>query len=77
MFNPVQSVSFLNPPVTHYFNPHDLAVMRHAYHLACQERPMAAWTESQRMTLAKAIVIVYNPILSEAALVAAAFDLMA
>ena len=51
--------------------------MRHAYHVACQERPMAVWTESQRLILAKAIVVVYNPILSEAALLTAAFDLVA
>ncbi len=77
MLNSVQGASFFKPPVTHYFNPDDLAVMRHAYHVACQERPMAAWTEAQRLTLAKAIVVVYNPILSETALLAAAFDLMA
>lgn len=77
MLNSVQSVSFFEPPVTHYFNPDDLAIMRHAYHVACQERPMAVWTESQRLILAKAIVVVYNPILTEAALVTAAFDLVA
>ena len=77
MLNTLRSELFSAPPATHYFNPEDLAAMRHAYHVACQERPMAAWTEAQRMTLAKAIVVVYNPILSEAALVGTAFDLMA
>ena len=77
MLSSVQSSSDFVPPVTHYFHPDDLAIMRHAYHAACQERPMAAWTEAQRLILAKAIVVVYNPILSEAALVAAAFELLA
>jgi hypothetical protein len=77
MLNTLRSEPFFAPPATHYFNPEDLATMRHAYHVACQERPMAAWTEAQRLILAKAIVVVYNPILSEAALLGAAFDLMA
>ena len=77
MLNTVRNDSFFTPPATHYFNPEDLATMRHAYHMACQERPLAAWTEAQRLTLAKAIVVVYNLILSETALLGAAFDLMA
>ena len=77
MLNIMKSPSYFAPPQTHYFTPEDLATMRHAYHVACQERPMAVWTEAQRMTLAKAIVVVYNPILPEASLLGAAFDLMA
>jgi hypothetical protein len=77
MLNSVQSISFSTPPVTRFFSPEDLATMRHAYHVACQERPMAVWTEAQRLTLAKAVVVVYNPILSEAGLLDAAFDLIA
>jgi hypothetical protein len=77
MLNTMKSEAFFAPPQTHYFSPQDLAAMRHAYHVACQERPLAVWTEAQRLILAKAIVVVYNPILSEAALLTAAFDLMA
>ena len=77
MLSSLKIDSFVTPPPTHYFNPEDLATMRHAYHVACQERAMAAWTEAQRLILAKAIVVVYNPVLSETALLGAAFDLMA
>ena len=77
MLNIVKSDSFFTPPATHYFSAEDIARMRHAYHVACQERPLAVWTDAQRLTLAKAIVVVYNPILSEVALLGAAFDLMA
>ena len=76
MLNSVKSSSVFERPVTHCFLPEDLAIMRHAYHTACQERPMAAWTDAQRLTLAKAIVVVYNPVLTEAALVSAAFELL-
>lgn len=76
MLNSVQSSSTFERPVTNYFSPEDLAIMRHAYRAACRERPMAAWTESQRLILAKAIVVVYNPILPEAVLVFAALELM-
>lgn len=76
MLNSVQTSPSFEAPVTHYFLPEDLAIMRHAYHTACQARPMAVRTEAQRLILAKAIVVVYNSVLSEAALVTAAFDLM-
>jgi len=77
MLDTMKSPSYFVPPQTHYFTPEDLATMRHAYHVACQERPMAVRTEAQRLTLAKAIVVVYNPILPETALLGAAFDLIA
>jgi hypothetical protein len=72
----MKSSSFQPPPEPHYFAPEDIAAMRHAYHAACQERPLAADTEAQRLTLAKAIVVVYNPIFSEPAMVAAAWLLV-
>ena len=76
MLNSARRQSFYDPPETHYFSPEDLALMRHAYCVACQERPLAAWTEAQRLILAKAIVVVFSPVLTEAALVAAAFAIL-
>ena len=76
MLNIMKSPSDFVPPVQHYFNPEDLAIMRHAYHIACQERPLAVWTETQRLILAKAIVVVYNSVLPEEAMVAAAWQLV-
>ena len=63
-------------PAGTHFQPEELALMKRAFDTACQERPLAAHTEAQRLILAKAIVVVYNPILSEAELVAAAWLLI-
>ena len=49
--------------------------MRHAYHTACVERPKAVQTQTQRLTLAKAIVVVFDSVLPETAVVAAAWNL--
>ena len=77
MLKTVNNSTVFAPPETHYFSPEDLAALRHAYRIACQERPLAVKTEAQRLILAKAIVVVYNPVLTEAALLSAAFELMA
>ena len=49
--------AFLVPPESNYFHPEDLASMRQAFKTACRERPLAASTKAQRLTLAKAIVV--------------------
>jgi hypothetical protein len=77
MLNTAKSLSFFELPDTQYFNSDDVVAMRHVYYIACQERPLAAWTEAQRLTLAKAIVAVYEPELSEEALLEAAFQKIA
>lgn len=56
-----------------YFDPEDLAVMRHAYYTACGDRPNAVQTHHQRLVLAKAIVVVFDSNLPEAAIVDAAW----
>jgi hypothetical protein len=65
----------LEEPAYHYFSPEDLALMRHAYHTACAERPTAVQTPAQRLTLAKAILVVFDSLLPETAVVAAAWHL--
>lgn len=62
-----------NDPYYHYFCPEDLAAMRHAYYTACVQRPKAVHTHQQRMTLAKAIVVVFNSTLPESVIVDAAW----
>jgi hypothetical protein len=57
----------------HYFSPEDLAAMRHAYYTASRDRPKAVETHQQRMTLAKAIVVVFNSALPESAIIDAAW----
>jgi hypothetical protein len=77
MLNTAKMHSFFELPETQYYSSDDVAAMRHVYYIACQERPLAAWTEAQRLTLAKAIVAVYEPKLSEEALLEAAFQKIA
>jgi hypothetical protein len=60
----------------HYFSPEDLAAMRHAYYTASMERPRAVQTHAQRLTLAKAIVVVFDSTLAETSIVAAAWLLL-
>jgi hypothetical protein len=60
-------------PHYHYFCPEDLAAMRHAYYTACRDRPKAVQTHQQRMTLAKAIVVVFESTLPESAIIDAAW----
>ena len=50
--------------------------MRHAYYTACMRRPMAVQTPTQRLTLAKAIVVVFDSTVGEASIVAAAWHLL-
>ena len=72
MLNTVKHVPYEDPDY-HYFCPEDLAAMRHAYYTACRERPLAVQTHQQRITLAKAIVVVFDSTLPEAAIVDAAW----
>ena len=57
----------------HYFSPEDLAAMRHAYYTASVQRPKAVQTHAQRLTLAKAIVVVFDSTLSASAIADAAW----
>jgi hypothetical protein len=59
-----------------YFSPEDLAAMRHAYYTASMQRPKAVQTHDQRLTLAKAIVIVFDSTLPETLIVDAAWLLV-
>ena len=72
MLNVLKSVPFEDPEF-HYFSPEDLAAMRHAYYTASMQRPKSVQTHKQRMTLAKAIVVVFDSTLSERAVVDAAW----
>jgi hypothetical protein len=63
-------------PEYHYFNPDDLAAMRRAYYAASIQRPRAVQTQEQRLTLAKAIVVVFDSSLPETAIVDAAWMLV-
>ena len=67
--------TFLVPAASNYFRPEDIAIMRHAYNAACNERPTSASTEDQRLGLAKAIVVAFKPDLSEEQLVATVLNL--
>ena len=59
MLNTFKSVPFEDPDYQ-YFSPEDLAAMRHAYYTASIQRPKAVQTHAQRMTLAKAILVVFD-----------------
>jgi adenosylcobinamide amidohydrolase len=72
MLNALKSVPF-DDPEYHYFSPEDLAAMRHAYYTASMQRPIAVQTHLQRMTLAKAILVVFDSTLSESAMIDAAW----
>ena len=63
-------------PEYHYFSPEDLAAMRHAFYTACIERPKAVQTHGQRLTLAKAIVVVFDSTLPETSIIDAAWLLL-
>lgn len=71
MLNTLKNAHY-DEPEYHYFSPEDLATMRHAYYTACRERPKAVQTHEQRMTLAKAIVVVFDSTLPESVIVDAA-----
>ena len=75
MLNTLEIVSF-KATEYYYFSPEDLAAMRHAYYTASMQRPKAVQTHSQRMTLAKAIVVVFNSTLPEKTIVDAAWLLV-
>ncbi len=60
-------------PEYHYFSPEDLAAMRHAYYTASVQRPKAVQTHEQRLTLAKAIVVVFDSTLPASAIADAAW----
>ena len=75
MLNTVKNEPY-DEPDYHYFSPEDLAAMRHAYYTACVERPVAVQTHAQRLTLAKAIVVVFDSTLAETSIVAAAWLLL-
>ena len=72
MLNNLKSVS-IEEPEYHCFSPEELAAMRHAYYTACRDRPKAVQTHQQRMTLAKAIVVVFESTLPESAIIDAAW----
>jgi hypothetical protein len=75
MLNTLKHVP-LEDPEYHYFSPEDLAAMRHAYYAASRDRPKAVQTHEQRMTLAKAIVVVFESTLPETAIIDAAWLMM-
>ncbi len=75
MLNTLKNVP-CDDPEYHYFSPEDLAAMRHAYYTACMERPKAVETPAQRLTLAKAIVVVFDSTFSETSIIAAAWLLL-
>jgi hypothetical protein len=75
MLNTLKNVHY-DYPEYHYFSPEDLAAMRHAYYTACMERPKAVETPARRLTLAKAIVVVFDSTLAETSNVAAAWLLL-
>lgn len=77
MLNTAKVHSFFELPDTQCFSSDDVAAIKHVYYIACEERPLAAWTDDQRLTLAKAIVAVYEPELSEEALLEATFQKIA
>ena len=71
MLNTLKDIPDDNPEY-HYFSPEDLAAMRHAYYTASVQRPKAVQTHDQRMTLAKAIVVVFDSTLPAPAIADAA-----
>jgi hypothetical protein len=68
--------SFMLSKGPHNYSPEDLESMRQAFMRACGENPLAAATEAQRYTLAKAMVSVYQRHLSQTELIAAAIHLV-
>jgi hypothetical protein len=72
MLNTLKNVPFEEPQY-HYFRPQDLAAMRHAYYTASMQHPGEVQTPAERLTLAKAIIRVFDSTLSEASMVAAAW----
>jgi hypothetical protein len=72
MLNTLKHLPY-DEPDHHYFSPEDLAAMRHAYYTASIQRPNAVQTHQQRMTLAKAIVVVFDSTLPESAMIDAAW----
>ena len=68
--------SFLLPQESHNYSPEDLDSMREAFLRACGENPLAAESEAQRYTLAKAMVSIYQRHLNQNELVAAAIRLV-
>jgi hypothetical protein len=72
MLNIIQPVHYDDAEYS-YFSPEDLAAMRHAYYTASMQRPKAVQTHPQRMTLAKAIVVVFDSTLPESAIIDAAW----
>ena len=75
MLNTFENVSY-DKSEHHYFSPEDLAAMRHAYYTASMQRPKAVQTSSQRMILAKAIVVVFDSTLPVSAIADAAWLLL-
>jgi hypothetical protein len=75
MLNTIKAVPYHDAGYN-YFSPEDLAAMRHAYYTASMQRPKAVQTHSQRMTLAKAIIEVFDSTLPETSIVAAAWLMM-
>ena len=71
-----ETPSFLLSRESHNYSPEDLDCMRQAFNCACSENPLAAETEAQRYSLAKAMVSIYQRHLSQAELVAAAIRLV-
>lgn len=59
---------------THNYSPEDLEAMRQAFMRACGENPLAAETEAQRLSLAKAMVSIYQRHLTQTQLIAAALS---
>jgi hypothetical protein len=72
MLNTFKNVPYEEPEYR-YFSPQDLATMRHAYYTASLQHPGEVQTPAERLTLAKAIISVFDSTLSEASMVAAAW----
>jgi hypothetical protein len=68
--------SFLLSRKSQNYSPEDLDCMRQAFTRACGENPLAAETETQRYSLAKVMVSIYQRHLSQSELVAAAIRLV-
>lgn len=75
MLNTLKNVPY-DDPEYHYFSPEDLAAMRHAFYTASMQRPAAVQTHAQRLTLAKAIVVVFDSTLPASAIADAAWLLL-
>ena len=59
-------------PESYNYDPEDLESMRHAFRRACEENPLAAKTEAQCYSLAKAIVNRFRRGINETELIAIA-----